>query len=135
MLGVLGVLSATLHIFHIDPKSLGSRSGRKLRQPLQPSKAYQSDGQYGNTTSGSNRAALQEKIGAPIDVSREAVSTQSVPPSGARKSYRVSLFGALQQYCTRGLMDFGRQSRPACNQYDLKLYYGRGMHCFGGALS
>ena len=55
--------------------------------------SYQNSDPYGNTASGSNRAALQEKLNAPIDVSREAVTTQTVLPPSARKSFRVSLFG------------------------------------------
>lgn len=56
---------------------------------------YQSQ-QLGNTASASNRAALQEQIGATIDVSREAVTTQTVPLAGMRKSYGVSLFDAMK---------------------------------------
>ena len=69
--------------------------------------------QFGNTASGSNRAALTETIDAPIDVSREVVTTQTVPLPGLRKSYRVSFFGEMPLvHCTVLLV----LSHPFCLQ-------------------
>ena len=64
--------------------------------------SYQNGSQpFGNTASGSNRAALTETIDAPIDISREVVTTQTVPLPGVRKSYRVSYFGEMPLvHCT-----------------------------------
>jgi len=56
------------------------------------------NGALGNTPSANNRAALQERIGVPIDVSREAVTTQTVPIGGVRKSYRVSVIDAMKVF-------------------------------------
>lgn len=98
-----------MHITHVSCLSNGSirnwgghscsiklnRRNRNSRRCI--SCVYQNGNQpLGNTTSASNRAALQEKIGAPIDVSREAVTTQIIPLAGVRKSYRVSFFDAMK---------------------------------------